>query len=122
VSATDRGDLSAEDIDEHFVFAPQAGAASVELDGELVIAGAPGESQPWDAHWLNASASILWATFDGEASLTQIIDDLSSAFAIDRSVVHDDVLKCVQALWCAGLLVGVARAAPGPAGQLASEG
>jgi hypothetical protein len=102
-----REEIPADAIDEQFVPDARADTASIELDGELVIAAESGDVQPFGAHWLNGTASLLWATFDGKASLAEIIDDFSFAFEMDRSIVRDDVLRCTRTLGRAGLLAGV---------------
>jgi hypothetical protein len=102
------GEIRADAIDEQFVPHPRGDLASIELDGELVVAAEPGDAQPFGAHWLNGTAALLWAAFDGKASLAEIIDDCSAAFETDRSIVRDDVLRCARTLGRVGLLAGVA--------------
>jgi Coenzyme PQQ synthesis protein D (PqqD) len=102
------GEIRADAIDEQFVPHARADIASIELDGELVVAAEGADAQPFGAHWLNNTAALLWTAFDGTASLAEIIDDLSAAFETDRSTVRDDVLRYTRTLGRAGLLAGVA--------------
>jgi peroxiredoxin len=104
-------EVSAETIDERFVPQSRLDVASVELDGELVVA-APGPGAHFDAHWLDHTATIVWETFDGVSTLGQLVDDMAAAFRADRTSVRDDVIGLARTLGRAGLLEGVAYEPP----------
>ena len=50
---------------------------------------------------------MVCGSFDGEASLARIVDDLAAAFGADRDVVEADVLAMVRRLAGLGLFDGV---------------
>jgi peroxiredoxin len=100
--------IKAGEIDGGFAPRPRDDVASVELDGEVVLA-ATEEGGFLVTHWLNATGAIVWQCFDGSVSLDELIDDLCAAFDADRDVVADDVLRLTQLLGAAGLLDGVER-------------
>jgi peroxiredoxin len=108
-------------IDEQFVPRRRHEISYVEVDDELVLA-APADGTRFDAHWLDRTASVVWQTFDGVASLGELIDDLADAFGADREVVAGDVLDLARTLGRAGLLDGIAAAPPVPAHRLRPEG
>jgi peroxiredoxin len=97
----------AASIDGSFVPRPRRDVASVELDGEAVLAAAVGDPPSVLTHWLNATGTIVWSCFDGQASLDELIADLSDAFGVDEQIVRVDVVELTQGLGRAGLLQGV---------------
>jgi thiol-disulfide isomerase/thioredoxin len=92
-----------DQIDGSFVPATQPGVASVELDGEFVLATPDGRTFS-----LNATGAIVWRCFDGVATIDELADDVSEAFRAPRDQVAQDVLDLVRQLGRAGLLAGVA--------------
>jgi peroxiredoxin len=96
----------ASEIDARFTPRPRADVASVELDGEMVLAAAEDDGH-LITHWLNATGAIVWQCFDGSTSIDELVDDLAEAFGVDRDVVASDVLRLTRALGAAGLLEGV---------------
>ena len=98
--------ISAREIDAGFVPRQRPDVASVELEGEMVLA-ATEDNGYLVTHWLNATGAIVWQCFDGSTSLDELISDLGAAFGADRAVVADDVLRLTRALGAAGLLDGV---------------
>lgn len=104
----DDGLLSADAIDERFIPVPKQGYASVELDGETVIA----ESEGGRVHCVDAIGTIVWSCFDGVASIDELSHELSDAFGVDSEIVRNDVLVFARELGRVGLLEGVAAETP----------
>ena len=98
--------IKAGEIDAGFAPRQRPDVASVELDGEMVLA-ATEDNGYLVTHWLNATGAIVWQCFDGSTSLDELISDLGAAFGADRDVVAGDVLRLTRALGVAGLLDGV---------------
>jgi hypothetical protein len=59
-------------------------------------------------HRLDPVAAVVCSCLDGEATLTEIIDDLSAGFGTDRDTVSRDVLRLTRRLGRIGVLEGVA--------------
>lgn len=102
------GLLAAEAIDETFVPVPTLGIASVELDGETVLAEADGGK----VHCLDAVGTIVWACLDGSSSIDELSHELGRAFGVELEVVRRDILEFARQLGRAGLLEGVAAETP----------
>lgn len=73
--------------------------ASVELDGEVVVLDATGH-----VYLLNATAGVLWACFDGRATLDEIAAGAAQAFHAPHEDVLADVRSLAGALAASGLL------------------
>ena len=85
--------LAVEDIDGSFV-PLRAPVASVELDGEMVLAGGPGHA----FYRLDAVASLVWAGLDGSGTAEEIAGDLAAELGAPPSVVAGDVLGLTRTL------------------------
>jgi len=104
--------ITADAIDEAFVPRQRDGVASVELDGETVLAVVVGEHEAWQTHCLDPVGTVVWKCFDGTAPIDELVADLSDAFETDIEVVRNDVLEMARQLGRAGLLSGVAPEMP----------
>jgi peroxiredoxin len=107
--ATDDGgtteELTVDEIDGTFAPRPVADIATVELDGEVVLGVRDGDNLR--TYCLNRIGGIVWSCLDGEATLDELVDDLSDAFEADREVVANDVLELTRQLGMIGLLDGL---------------
>ena len=101
-------EMSAADIDGAFVPVIRPDVTAVVLDGEAVLL-AEGASE---AHYLDEIATLVWSTFDGEATLEELAADFAEVFNTDIDVVTGDILALTQGIGRAGLLVGVAYETP----------
>ena len=77
--------------------------ASVPVQHEAVLY----EEDTGTLHQLDAIATVVCGSFDGEVSVARIVDDLAEQFGADREVVEVDVLAMVRHLAGLGLLDGV---------------
>lgn len=102
---TNKDVVLVDDIDGSFVPRPVNDIASVELDGEVVLGVRSGDGL--QTFCLNRTGGIVWSCFDGEATLDDLIDDLSEAFEVGREVVAEDVINLARHLGVIGLLAGV---------------
>jgi peroxiredoxin len=107
--ATDDGgtteELTVDEIDGTFAPRPVADIATVELDGEVVLGVRNGDNLR--TYCLNRIGGIVWSCLDGEATLDELVEDLSDAFEADREVVANDVLELTRQLGMIGLLEGL---------------
>jgi peroxiredoxin len=101
-------EMHADEIDLSFVPTRRDGVTAVELDGEAVVI-LEGSATP---HYLNQIGTIVWDTFDGSATLEELVADLAEAFGADVEVVREDVLELTRQIGRAGLLEGVAYEPP----------
>jgi len=86
---------------------PSDAVYAVELDGEAVLLDQAANR----LHHLNATATLVWACFDGVASVGEIVTDLTAALPVARDVALTDTLAVVRRLGDEGLLANV-EAAP----------
>jgi peroxiredoxin len=107
--ATDDGgtteQLTVDEIDGTFAPRPVPDIATVELDGEVVLGVRDADNLR--TYCLNRIGGIVWSCLDGEATLDELVDDLSDAFEADREVVANDVLELTRQLGMIGLLEGL---------------
>ena len=98
------GDLAAVGIDRGFVPVRSAEVFTVELDGEAVLL----DERENRLHLLNHTAALLWACFDGRASIEHLAVELSEELGHDLDRVLADTIDVVRGLGAQGLLDGVA--------------
>ena len=96
------GLIKAETIDASFV-PRRSPVASMELDGELVLAGR--SDLPF--YRLDPIASLVWSCLDGSAAAEEIARDLAAEFEAPPAVVCNDVVALIQSLGQLCLLEGV---------------
>ena len=99
---------SAADIDGAFAPLPRSDVTAVVLEGEAVVL-AEGASS---AHYLDELATLVWDTFDGEATIDELAEDFADVFGAEVAVVRDDIISLTQNIGRAGLLEGVAYEPP----------
>ena len=92
-----------DQVDERFVPVP-APVYVVEIDGEAVLLDEDRDR----LHALNATGAIVWACFDGEASVADIVADVSDVLEVPREVVLADTLELTRRLGERGLFSNVA--------------
>ena len=102
------GEMPAGDIDGAFVPVPRPDVTAVVLDGEAVLL-AEGASE---AHYLDEIATLVWRTFDGSATIDELVADFAEVFNADVEVVRADIVALTQGVGRAGLLAGVAYEPP----------
>lgn len=112
--------LPADTIDGSFV--PRRSAvASVELDGETVLAAGRGQA----FFRLDPVASLVWSCFDGSGTAEEIARDLAAELHAAPEVVCDDVVALARTLGELCFLEGVAceaEKAPVPQPVTLAEG
>jgi Coenzyme PQQ synthesis protein D (PqqD) len=95
-------DLSPGAIDDGFVARRGTEIHTVEIDGEAVLLN---EGR---LHLLNATGALVWACFDGEATIAEIAADISEGLGVPYKTVLDDTLAVARELGAEGLLASVA--------------
>ena len=95
--------IAAESIDGSFV-PRRAAVATVEIDGEMVVAG-PGSDPVF--YRLDPLASLIWSCLDGSGTAEEIASDLAAELGAPRSVVSDDVVGLTRMLGRLCFLEGV---------------
>jgi hypothetical protein len=103
--------VGAEAIDGDFVPRPQPAVAALSMDGVTVI----GDPSTGRFHTLDGPGGLIWACFDGTASLRTIAEEISEAVGAPFEVVQRDVLDFARQLGAAGALDGVRPDDPEPA-------
>lgn len=102
--------LPVDRIDGSFV-PRRAAVASVEVDGETVLAGGCGRAAYYR---LDPVASLVWSCFDGSGSAEEIARDLAAELRAPPEVVRDDVVALTRTLGELCFLDGVACDEGGP--------
>jgi hypothetical protein len=92
--------VRAADLDATFVPRRVADAYTVEIDGDAIVLD---EAQN-RLHLLNASAALVWACYDGSATLAQIAHDLADATGVPFAGMVADVLAITRSLGVEGLV------------------
>ena len=100
--------MNAADIDAAFVPLPRSDVTAVVLEGEAVVL-AEGASS---AYYLDELATLVWNTFDGEATIEELAQDFAEVFGAELGVVREDIVFLTQNIGRAGLLDGVAYEPP----------
>jgi thiol-disulfide isomerase/thioredoxin len=102
-------------IDGGFVPVPRRDLATVELEGELVLA-LPVEvvdeeqgtgSRPFDTHCLDRTATVAWKCLDGTVSIEQLAEELREVFVGDRAAILADLVELNRTFGRSGLLEDV---------------
>jgi hypothetical protein len=83
-------------------FAPERSDAvhSVAVDGEAVLL----DQRTGRLHLLNATGALLWACFDGQSSIGEIVTDISEELGLQREIVLAETLALSRNLASEGLL------------------
>lgn len=95
--------VTAELIDGSFV-PRRSSVASVELDGEVVLAGGDARTA---FYRLDPVATLIWSCFDGSGTTDEIATDLAAELGAPASVVAADVLALTRTLARLCFLAGV---------------
>jgi len=95
--------IAAESIDGSFV-PRRAAVATVEVDGEMVVAR-PGSDPVFFR--LDPLASLIWSCLDGSGTADEIASDLAAELGAPQSVVSDDVVGLTRMLARLCFLEGV---------------
>ena len=83
-------------------YTPEKRADVLELDmGDGIVLYDPGSKL---VHHLNPSASLLWQLADGEASLEQLVEEVSQEFDLDASELHEQFSGLIAELDALGVL------------------
>jgi hypothetical protein len=69
-------------------------AVTLEFDHETIVYNC----QTGAVHRLDATGSIVWKLLEGHSTIDELVTDLSAAFAVDPSVVHNDVRNLLERL------------------------
>lgn len=95
--------IRAEQVDESFVPIPATALYVVEIDGESVLLDEARDR----LHVLNATGTIVWMCFDGQASIADIVTDIADVIGVPRDIVLSDALELTRHLGTEGLLDNV---------------
>jgi len=90
-------------VDERFVPARREAVDTVNVDGEVVLL----DKASGRLHLLNGTGALVWACFDGESSLGEIVTDISDELGMSRDVVLADTVAISRHLGREGLLANV---------------
>jgi peroxiredoxin Q/BCP len=101
------GDLTPDDITVEFVPRVVPGLVETAVGPEVIVLGGPTQLMV-----LNPTGALVYQFLDGDASLAELITDLSEALEVDPAIVEADVLTFVRELGGNGLLEGVSLPAP----------
>ena len=94
--------IPANRLGPEFVAQPMAGANLVPVGDEVILVDG------WmSATVLNPAAAAIWASFDGRATLGQVIDELTDLTGADHPEVSDEVIGLARRVGALGLLAGV---------------
>lgn len=83
-----------------------SGVSEVELDGQICVYSPEGEQ----VLALNGTASDVWRLSDGAHTLDEVIQLLSTAYAVDAAAIADDVSQVIERFREARLLADDPRA------------
>ena len=103
-------------IDDSFAPARDPNTYTVELDGEAVVL----DETEQRLHLLNHSASLLWAVFDGHATVGELAAEIATELSLPADTVLDDARRVVRDLADEGLLDGIAATDPPLTEELSS--
>jgi len=101
----DRRLIEPGEISGSSILCPAPEVGTVEVDDRVIVV----DEWAGRTHELNPTASIVWRCLDGEATIAEIVDDLSAAFGADRGQIDRDVTNLVRDFGALGLLDGVGR-------------
>jgi hypothetical protein len=105
-------------LNEQFVPVPREAVYTVTVDGEAVVL----DQDTGRLHLLNATGALVWACFDGESSIEDIVADLSAELGVAADVALHDVLTIARQLGDQGLLANVEPRSRAPASGRGPEG
>ena len=99
--------ITPDQIDDRFIPVPGPTVEQAVVDGDLVLVDG----------WRSASVvgplgSVIWGSFDGRATVGQIVDELAAATGADPGVVAHDVVGFTRQMGEKGYLAGVRPPAP----------
>ena len=100
-------DVRPEDIDGTLVPSRSPRVHTVEIDGEAVLL----DEERNRLHMVNATGALVWACFDGVASVADIVTDISGELGVAHDEVLSDTLALTRHLGEQGLLANVETAA-----------
>ena len=86
-------------LDGAFVPTPVPGVVAVDADGEAVLV----DEVTDQLHLLNATAALVWACFDGEASIADIAFDVADVLGAPFEQILTDTLGVVAGLVSRGV-------------------
>jgi hypothetical protein len=92
-----------DSIDEAFVPTRAATVHTIQIDGEAVLL----DEAENRIHHLNHSAALLWACFDGHASVHDLAYELSEELDASYATLLAETTTVVRHLGRQGLLAGV---------------
>ena len=90
-------------IDSEFVPRFRDQVAAIPVQDEAVLY----EVDTGRIHQLDPIAAIVCNRFDGNSSIATAVDELATAFGVDRETVEADVLELTRQLGYLGLFEGV---------------
>jgi hypothetical protein len=97
-------EVTPEAIDNFFAPKRAAEVHTVEVDGEAVLLN------DGRLHLLNSTGSLVWACFDGDATIAEIAGDISDGLGVPYETVLEDTLAVARSLGEQGLLASVTPA------------
>jgi hypothetical protein len=93
----------ARTIDADFAPARGSWVYSVEIDGDAVLL----DEEANRLHHLNRTAALLWACFDGHASVRELAAEICDELDLPYEEVLADTLRVVRELGSEALLEGM---------------
>lgn len=75
-------------------------ALQAKVDGDLVLLS----SVNLGFYGTDGAGADIWALVDGHRNVSQIVDELESAFSAEPGVIREETLTFLSALLAAGLL------------------
>jgi hypothetical protein len=105
-------------VDERLVPVRREAVHTVDVDGEAVLL----DEDSGRLHLLNGTGALVWACFDGESAIGEIVTDISEELGAPRDVVLADTLAISRHLASEGLLANVEPARRrGPSVEVGAE-
>jgi hypothetical protein len=78
------------------------------LDGEFLVS----HESTRTVHRLNSTTGAVWSLCDGETTVEAMAHELGEIFAMEPADLTDDILRALDQIAAAGLLVGIDAASP----------
>jgi len=86
-------------------FTKKSDLVTRSITGETIIVPVRGHVGDLDSiYTLNEVGSAVWGLFDGETSISQIIDTISGDYEVSRSETEADIIELIGSMEEAGLI------------------
>jgi hypothetical protein len=86
-------------------FTKKSDLVTRSITGETIIVPVHGHVGDLDSiYTLNEVGSAVWGLFDGETSISQIIDTISGEYEVTRAETEADIIELIGSMEEAGLI------------------